>query len=208
MKNYEEAEQDYMSGMTYKALADKYNVSVNTVKSWKSRHGWNRKSKPHDGNQYAKGNKGNKHASAPKGNRNGVKHGLFSKYIPKETLDIMNEIEENNAVDILWQSILLQYSAIIRAQRIMNPETAEEYTSYFTAMSRASAELRSSLRQFKDLATEDDERLLKLEQMKLNITKTKTEIENLGNGTADDQVVIVDDVAEMRKIMDANNQSD
>ena len=38
--NYELAEQDYIAGMIYKEIAEKYNVSINTVKSWKTRYGW------------------------------------------------------------------------------------------------------------------------------------------------------------------------
>ncbi|MGV0167164.1 terminase gpP N-terminus-related DNA-binding protein [Furfurilactobacillus sp. WILCCON 0119] len=37
-----QAEQDYMAGMKYKDIAAKYDVSMNTVKSWKTRHGWSR----------------------------------------------------------------------------------------------------------------------------------------------------------------------
>ncbi|CAH1853768.1 terminase small subunit [Convivina intestini] len=40
MKKYEEAEQDYLAGMKYKDIAEKYKVTLNTVKSWKSRY-WN-----------------------------------------------------------------------------------------------------------------------------------------------------------------------
>lgn len=43
MQNYELAENDYMSGMKYKDIAEKYGVSLATVKSWKTRYGWNRK---------------------------------------------------------------------------------------------------------------------------------------------------------------------
>jgi phage terminase small subunit len=39
---HELAEDDYMSGMQYKDIADKYGVSINTVKSWKRRHYWER----------------------------------------------------------------------------------------------------------------------------------------------------------------------
>ena len=38
MKKYEEAEQDYLSGLKYKDIADKYGVSISTFKSWKSRY--------------------------------------------------------------------------------------------------------------------------------------------------------------------------
>ncbi|KNF07158.1 phage terminase, small subunit [Gottschalkia purinilytica] len=41
--DYELAEKDYMLGMKYKDIAEKYNVSINTVKSWKQRYNWNRK---------------------------------------------------------------------------------------------------------------------------------------------------------------------
>lgn len=40
MNNYESAKIDYMSGMKYKDIATKYNVTLNTVKSWKTRYKW------------------------------------------------------------------------------------------------------------------------------------------------------------------------
>ena len=43
LKTYELAETDYMNGLKYKDIAEKYDVSVNTVKSWKTRYDWNRK---------------------------------------------------------------------------------------------------------------------------------------------------------------------
>lgn len=41
-KKHELAEADYMLGMKYKDIAEKYGVSINTVKSWKKRYNWNR----------------------------------------------------------------------------------------------------------------------------------------------------------------------
>lgn len=41
-EKYVQAEKDYVKGMKYKDLAEKYEVSINTVKSWKKRYGWNR----------------------------------------------------------------------------------------------------------------------------------------------------------------------
>lgn len=37
MKNYEKAYKDRQKGMSYKDIADKYGVSINTVKSWKTK---------------------------------------------------------------------------------------------------------------------------------------------------------------------------
>lgn len=42
LTNYQKAEYDYIHGMKYKEIAEKYCVSVNTVKSWKRRYNWNR----------------------------------------------------------------------------------------------------------------------------------------------------------------------
>lgn len=43
VENYQKAEADYMAGMKYKDIAEKYGTTINTVKSWKKRYGWNRK---------------------------------------------------------------------------------------------------------------------------------------------------------------------
>lgn len=40
MTNYQLAEKDYKAGMKYKEIAQKYGVTLNTVKSWKTRY-WN-----------------------------------------------------------------------------------------------------------------------------------------------------------------------
>lgn len=42
--NHDLVERDYAAGMKYKELAEKYGVTINTVKSWKQRYGWDRKS--------------------------------------------------------------------------------------------------------------------------------------------------------------------
>ena len=43
--------------------------------------------------------------------------------LPKQTAQIMSVIEQSSAVEILWQNILLQYAAIIRAQQLMYVES-------------------------------------------------------------------------------------
>ena len=47
MENYEKAELDYMAGMKYAEIAEKYGTTVNTVKSWKQRYKWERKKYAH-----------------------------------------------------------------------------------------------------------------------------------------------------------------
>ncbi len=131
--NYELAENDYMDGMKYKDIADKYSVTINTVKSWKTRYEWckDKKKSVHTnsekvctqkagapiGNKNAIGNIG---GAAPLENKNAEKHGFFSKWLPEETMEIMQHIQTANPLDLLWDNIILQYTAIIRAQKIMH----------------------------------------------------------------------------------------
>lgn len=44
-KTYELAEMDYIAGAKYREIADKYGVSLDTVKSWKKRYAWSRTKK-------------------------------------------------------------------------------------------------------------------------------------------------------------------
>ncbi len=45
MTKMDEAKLDYLAGMKYKDIAEKYNVALSTVKSWKTRNGWQRTKK-------------------------------------------------------------------------------------------------------------------------------------------------------------------
>lgn len=133
--NHVLAEKDYVAGLKYKEIAEKYGVSLNTVKSWKQRHGWNRDmgssfqkgvhtnrgGAPH-GNKNAVGNDG----GAPKKNDNAVTHGFFRKFLPDDTMAIMEEIETRSPLDMMWDQITIQYAAILRAQQIMFVEDKGE----------------------------------------------------------------------------------
>jgi uncharacterized protein YjcR len=142
--NHEKAEKDYIKGMKYKEIAEKYEVSINTVKSWKQRYQWskdkdasikkgvhtktkrvhtkNKGGQP--GNTNALGNSG----GGPPRNDKAVKHGLFRNYLPddEETKQIFDEVGHTNPIDLLWSQIQIKFTAIIRAQKIMFVESKNE----------------------------------------------------------------------------------
>ncbi|EHN14530.1 phage terminase small subunit [Clostridium sporogenes] len=126
----DQAKQDYLQGMKYKELAEKYSVSLNTIKSWVKRYGWSEEKKQRGAHKNKKGaplnNKNAVGHGAPAKNKNAEKHGFFSKYLPEDTLEIMEQIEQKTPLDMLWDQITIQYAAIIRAQRIMHVESKEE----------------------------------------------------------------------------------
>lgn len=125
-----EVKKDYLKGLKQKEICDKYNISINTLKSWIKRYKWAEEKRNKGAPKNKRGapfnNKNSVGHGAPKENKNAEKFGFFSKYLPEETLDLMKEISEKNQLDILWEQITIQYAAIIRAQRIMYVEKKEE----------------------------------------------------------------------------------
>jgi uncharacterized protein YjcR len=206
------AYQDYLKGMKYKEIAEKYGVTINTVKSWKQRYDWirdgvhtkeksvhtKRKRGGQLGNQNAKGH------GAPKRNTNAVKHGLFAKYLPEETLEIVEQLDDIFPLDILWMNIKMQFASIIRAQQIMFVESKDDLTkvpkrekytknteereyelqfawdkqaNFLNSQSRAMSELRSMLKQFVEMANADDDRIREVKRIEAIIEKTRKETE-------------------------------
>lgn len=137
-----------------------------TVRGWKNKDKWDDKL---NGTFQEKGNKnverskrkkggqpGNKNAvgnGPPKENKNAEKHGFFSKYLPEETMDIIQEIQEKDPLDILWENIQIQYAAIIRAQRIMYVAGKEEMIK---ELKKSKYEVVPDKDGFKQITTEEE----------------------------------------------------
>src|SRR5690625_3921632 len=158
-----------------------------------------------------------------KKNSNARTHGLFAKYLPEETLEIMDSINEIKPLDILWTNIQMQFASIIRAQQIMFVENKEDHTTFKTkersddfgdetnvevhaswdkqatfmnSLSRSMAELRNMLKQYVELSTHDDDRLLEVQRMQSIIDKNKAEIDKIKQENvteAPPQITIVDE---------------
>lgn len=226
VKKYELAKDDYEKGLKYREIAEKYGVSISTVKSWKSRY-WSRE-KVATKNATIPNNKG-----APEDNKNAVTHGLFANWLPSETLEIMNEVATSKPEDILWNNIMIQYTAIIRAQKIMYVDyegslskevskwsssdsgSSEEYAiqyawdkqaNFMNAQSRAMSTLSSLIRQFVSIADEHDERRKKLEYMDVQVNLAKAQLKQLDDGydSSEEQTVIVDDIPMIESEVDSN----
>src|SRR5690606_13549372 len=144
---------------------------------------------------------------------------------PEETLEIMGMLEEKSPADLIWDQIMIQYAAIIRAQQIMYVESKDEINkelrkvkngenfsekeweiqfawdrqaNFLNAQSRAMSELRSLIKQFNELSTEDDERRLKLELLKTQIDKAKAETEKITKEKENDAPPIINIIDEWR----------
>ena len=216
-QNYVLAEQDYMSGMKYKDIAEKYGVTLNTVKSWKVRYGWNKKGVHTKSEKVCTqkrkhgGQPGNKNAvghGAPPKNKNAEKFGFFSKYLPEETVSIIQEMP-TDPLGILWDQIQIAYAAIIRAQQIMYVRDAEDKTiekvgsgesstkwevqqawdkqaNFLSAQARAQKELGQLIHRYDELLHKNWE--LATEEQKTRIDVLRAKIEN-----AEDEKTSVED---------------
>lgn len=222
--------------ITNKEISEKLLVPEKTVSAWKSKDSWvkhlngvlqiNERSTPKKtpnkkgapiGNKNAKGNSGNPSASPPRGNQNAFKHGLFAKLMPEESLKIADELNDSAPSDIIWNNIMIQYTAIIRAQKIMFVESRDDLSkevsgwssgaeggsetydiqyawdkqaNFMNAQARAMTALSKLIKQFVSIADEQDERRKKLDLMDAQIIKFKAE--NSNNQTENEAVVIVD----------------
>lgn len=153
------------------------------------------------GNKNAVGNSN----APPLGNKRAEKHGFYAKYLPADTLELFDEIEEMNQLEFIWNSIKLKYAAIIRAQRIMFVKDQEDttehlrkhkvikgmsyteekewelqfawdkYATFLQAQSRAMGELRSLIKQYDELCRSE----MATEEQKLRIRKLKVDIERI-----------------------------
>jgi len=158
-----------------------------------------------------------------KKNSNARTHGLFAKYLPDETLEIMDSINEIKPLDILWTNIQMQFASIIRAQQIMFVENKDDHTTFKTkersddfadetqvevhaswdkqatfmnSLSRSMAELRNMLKQYVELSTHDDDRLLEVQRMQSIIDRNKAEIDKIKQENTTDappEITIVDE---------------
>jgi uncharacterized protein YjcR len=209
----DKAYEDYKAGVKYKDIAEKYGVSLSAVKSWATRY-WKKQGCNHATKKVATKKKGapigNKNATGPPGNKNAERHGFYAKWLPAETMEIMQCIERSNPIDLLWDNIQLQYAAIIRGQRLWYVKNQEDVTttkiaesdsqfggsekweiqqawdkhsSFIQAQSRAMKTLESMIKQYDELTRSE----LATEEQRARIDKLKSEVSRL-NGDSDGQL--------------------
>ena len=111
--------------LTSAEIAAQLDEKISNINNWRVQDKWKDKvgkvGAPYE-NQNAIGNNG----GAPLGNQNHFIHGLYSKYFPKTTIDIMKQVDGMDPIDILWQNICIKFAAIIRSQKIMYVKHKDE----------------------------------------------------------------------------------
>ena len=190
-------------------IASQLNLSPGTIRGWKSKDKWDSKlngalQKNTERSKRKGAQPGNKNSSGgPPGNKKAEKFGFFSKFLPEETVSIIQEMP-TDPLDVLWDQIQIAYAAIIRAQQIMYVRDRDDKTiekiehkdgniigerwevqhawdkqgKFLQAQVRAQSELRSLVKQYDELLHKrwdlaSDEQKARIAQIKAQTDKLK-----------------------------------
>lgn len=205
----EQALELYKQGLKLVEIASRLNLPEGTVRSWKNRYKWDATlqcKKCNVAKRKRGGQPGNKNSvghapSTPHRNKNAEKYGFFAKYLPDETKEIIDAIEDADPLDLLWHQIQIAYAAIIRAQQIAYVKDQEDKTinltgemtsdnanskqyaiqeawekqeNFLKAQSQAQSTLRSLIKQYDEMLNKHWE--LATEEQKARIEKIRADI--------------------------------
>lgn len=203
-----------------KDIAAQLGVGESQIRKWKNQDQWEKVTLPKAKSNVTKkvgAPKGNKNAvghGAPLENKNAEKHGFFSKWLPPETLEIVQDIRERSPVELLWDQIELQYAAIIRAQKLMFVKDQQDKTkelisesamgeawdvqqawdkhaNFLSAQSRAMTTLNGLIKQYEDMLQRDDEAEDIKAERQARIAKIQAETARITENDDDDDGVII-----------------
>ncbi len=209
-----------------KDIASDLGVSETQIRKWKNLDQWNgnvtNQSKGNVTKRKRGGQPGNHNATGPPGNKNAEKYGFFSKYLPEETVSIIQEMP-TDPLDVLWDQIQISYAAIIRAQQIMYVRNRDDKTiekveekdgkvigerwevqqawdkqaNFLSAQARAMTSLRGDIKQYDELLHKrwdlaTEEQKARIEQLKANTERIQSD----SNSEEDEGVEIYNDAPE------------
>ncbi|MCC3401102.1 phage terminase small subunit [Eubacterium callanderi] len=207
----ETAKQMYLEGQKMVDIAAALDIPEGTIRSWKNRYKWSATLQKDNRNVAKKCGApvGNKNAvGGPPGNKKAEKFGFFSKYLPPETKEIFDAVQDADPIDLLWHQIQIQYAAIVRAQRIMYVEDQEGSTkvtsmesagseaymvqmawdkqaSFLQAQSRAMKTLQGLFKQYDELLKSDlatEEQKARIDRLRAEIAKVEAENKERAGG--------------------------
>ena len=215
----EQAKAMYLNGERLVEIAASLNLPEGTVRRWKCTHRWDseRSDKKNERSEKKKrgAQPGNTNSSGgPPGNKKAEKYGFFSKYLPEETVSIIQEMPKD-PLDILWDQIQIAYAAIIRAQQIMyvkdrDDKTKEKVMSgetsdawevqqawdkqgrFLQSQARAQAELRGLIKQYDELLHKNWE--LATEEQKARIAQLKAQTDRMKGAENSEELKRLDEV--------------
>lgn len=235
---------EHKGTITNRQLAEMLGENEKVIAVWKQRDKWNvvqqtnescttnkitKKRGAPKGSKNALGNDG----GPPENNQNATKHGFFRRIFPddEETLAIIDEIQIKKPIDILWENIIIQYTAIARAQKIMFVNDQDDMTkwikkqrtmgenvtetefeiqfswekqaNFLQAQSRAISTLQNQIKKYEEMLPNS----LENEEQRLRIEKLKAELSNMTGEDEDDNITSLAEIIKLSAEMVKKNES-
>lgn len=218
----EQARAMYLEGQKLVDIADQLKLPEGTVRRWKCTHKWDSERSERKSERSHKRKRGaqpgnHNSAGGPPRNKKAEKYGFFSKYLPEETVSIIQEMP-TDPLDILWDQIQIAYAAIIRAQQIMyvrdrDDKTVEKieekegdfisekwevqqawdkHSNFLQAQARAQKTLESLIKQYDELLNKRWD--LASEEQKARIAQIKAQTDKLKGTDNDAELSRLDEV--------------
>jgi uncharacterized protein YjcR len=203
-----QAKAMYLQGMKLVEIASQLKLPEGTVRRWKSTYKWDSERSDKNSERSHKRKRGaqpgnHNSVGGPLRNKKAEKYGFFSKYLPEETVSIIQEMP-TDPLDILWDQVQIAYAAIIRAQKIMYVRDRDDKTieqvgvkkgkisgaewevqqawdkhgNFLQAQARAQKTLESLIKQYDELLNKrwdlaSDEQRARIAQIKAQTDKLK-----------------------------------
>ena len=192
-----------------KDIAKELGISEAQIRNWKNIDRWEKRNVT-EGNEkdnvtlQEKEKKSRKEQKNRSGNPNPVAsftkgnspdcstHGFYKKIFPPEALELATEIITKTEAEILWDNIVIQYTAIARAQKLMHVTDQSDLTkegkrarksansseveyelqfawdkqaNFMNAQSRAMATLSGMIEKYKKLVSGDEMQMAKVDEI-------------------------------------------
>ncbi len=181
------AKQDYLEGMKYQDICDKYNISINTLKSWIKRYKWSEEKKNYNKkgahNKNAEGNSG---GTAPIGNINAIKHGayqsIYADMLSTEEQILFNMIQPTLNIDEEIKILRLKIARLLGRDKTffynifgikVEKDISEE--DRIAGINACMDQLRKLIETKASMSTDTEK--LQLEKEKFEFNKYKADIE-------------------------------
>lgn len=201
-------------------IARQLDISAGTIRGWKSKDKWEQRL---NGTFQKNSERSKRKKGGQPNNANAKTHGIFQRFLPGETLEIVEAIKTKTPLDLLWDQILLAYAAIIRSQKLMYVNSETDHTklingdfdngtsyqietaqtkhgNYLNSLSRVQSQLNNMIKQYEKMINEDP---LATEEQKARIANIKAKTDMLKGDNTD-----YEDIEDIRGVIYGNKEQE
>lgn len=204
---------DYLKGLKYAEITQKYNITENKLKTLKRKYNWKRsKSNAQKGNKNARGNKG---GHAPPGNKNAVTTGeyetLYEGLLDENELNILNNkfINERDMLIKDYNMLEIREARMLkRIQKLQSSGKDMTISSIKDKKKQAERETNTELELTTNIVQRIEEGITRIQESKRRHIESLKKFPNISPPKKEDTSNPFEGltIEELRNIIDGNNK--